>query len=447
LFRSPETTAPAPAPTPAPARQEATRNKQDNNRRNEQRTRGENPSQQRQQQREGRGGPQGKTQNQQRQRQEQQARQPVPQGKQEQQRQPKSAQANEAATEPRNKQPEQIKQAQQERQPRAQQSERTQQQPAQQQAPKPVEVQKPAAETTEPVANVAADTTAATTPIDTNAAIESTGQARRRRGRRGGRRRRRHEGAATGTVQNEELTTAQDLDDEDRDDPFEADSQLHTEAGPSRSKPSAATEEIAPTAQVHERSAVDSIMNHTEAASAHAQADLVTANVTANNGRASAPSVIAPATAPTSFNLPVLPPIPVGETVVGTEALAEQESVRLHDEATVVHAETVTVTVSSHEPESAVNEEAIVAESGVIAEAVPSNDPVLMEPTAASISSDEPVAVPPTPIVHQPEQGDLLSAPLRQHTSAHEQENHDDAGAPLHEDENSPINQQRDGRS
>ncbi|WP_425481160.1 ribonuclease E [Dyella choica] len=473
LFRGNGAATPAPAPAPAPvaARQETSRNKpQDNRRGEQQRARGENQQQrQNQPQREGRGAAQQqqqpKGQNQQRQRQERQDRQEQQprqqQGKQEQQpRQPKAAQANEAAAaEQRNKQQtaEPAKQPQPERQ-RQPQAERQPQQPVNPPASKPVEAPKPAAEPDVPVAATEAEGVIA--EAEAAAAAESSGQSRRRRGRRGGRRRRRHEGATAADASQHDQANALDLDDEDRDDVDAPEEQAETlGTKPDVSAPTVSHVPAAP-AVMHAAAPTE---NHAPATVKPAIAEAAPAKqatiepeaaVAIEDSHAAAPPIVTPAPVPSSFNLPVLPPIPVREAVVEAESLVTAEEIvappHQHDEISVAHAEVVTVKVP-HEVAPAANETSVVTESSVIAEVKHANEPVLVEPSATAPAHEEqPVVVTPAPIIHQPEQGDLLSTPLHQHASTaplhgHGEE-HAQTKSPAVEDDELHLNQQRDGR-
>ena len=465
MFRGNGVAAPAPAPAPAaPQRQESTRGRQDN-RRNEQRTRGEQPQRQNQQ-REGRGAQQqqGKHQSQ-RQRGEQpaQARQQPQQerNKQEQpQRQPKPAQVSEAAATEQRSKPQNVeatKQPQQERQPRQPQPERAQQQANPPAAAKPVETQKPAEK---PATETAAPVTVATVEDNSIAAeaattMESAGQSRRRRGRRGGRRRRRHEGAVAGAVQNEQLDT-QDLDDEDRDDPsvLEADA---PQAKPESAAPVVSHAAVSTPADEAPLTAAPPVEIHVPASpkpavAAEAEAIKVSsvepeaAPFVADENHAAAPLIVASAPVPSSFNLPVLPPIPAHEAVAEEAPVASEETAtaQSHEETPVAQTEVVTVTVP-HEAEPAANEASVV-ESIVTAEVKHTDEPVLVEPSVAE-TLEAPVIVTPAPIIHQPEQGDLLSAPLRQHASTGH-EAHEEAKTPPAEaeEENLQLGQQRDNR-
>jgi len=461
LFRGNDTPAPAPVPAPVATPPQAARGKQQqDHRRGEQRTRGEGQQQRQNQQREARGGgtPQQAKNQQQRQRQEQPAR--PQQGKQEQQqRQPKAAQASEAASaEPRTNKPQNVEAAkpQQERPPRQPVAERqAQQQPVNPPAAKPVEAPKPAAEADAVVATV----TEGSTPTgETAASAESTGQSRRRRGRRGGRRRRRHEGAAADGVQNEQAH-ALDLDDEDRDDEASAPEADIAQA----QKPEAAHSVIAapaptpaPAFTPEAAHATPLTENHEPATVKQAVADAEPIKVTAleshpviaavEDDPSPAPLIIAPAPVPSSFNLPVLPPIPVreAEAEAETSAVVEASAAQAREETAVAQAEVVTVTVP-HEVEPAANETTVM-----VTEAKHADEPMLVEPPAAIVVHEEPVTVTPAPIIHQPEQGDLLSTPLHPQAPAeppHGLAEHASAKEPSSADEeNLHDGQQRDSR-
>ena len=275
---------------------------------------------------------------------------------------------------------------------------------------------------------------------------------RRRRGRRGGRRRRRHEGAVAGAVQNEQLD-AQDLDDEDRDDPSELEADAPQARGetviPATPRPVASTpapeadhavaHAEAPYVEVRKPEAPKPVISEaasTEVSSAEPKA----APSTTQEDHVTAPLIIAPAPVPSSFNLPVLPPIPVREPVSETTAVASEEAtpISTHGEVTASETEVVTVSVP-HGPEPTENE-ATVVESFVPAEVKHAHEPVLVEPAIVQ-TPEAPEAVTPAPIIHQPEQGDLLSTPLRHHASS----DHQETKAP-EEEENLHLGQQRDNR-
>jgi ribonuclease E len=473
LFRGNSAAEPAPAPAPV-VRQEPSHSKQQDTRRNERRADGGQPRQNQQRDAQ-QGGARGNAQqqqqgkNQQRQRNEQQAQgrqqqQSQQQGNKQEPRQPKQAQANNeagAANEQRNKQQnaQAAKQPQQERQPRQPQAERPQQanQPA---AAKPVEAPKPvpAAEPSAPAV--------VTLPegIEAAAAAETAeaGQTRRRRGRRGGRRRRRHDGAAVangGAASNEQLNDA--LDDEDRD---EADAAEAVDAAQTVSEQVTATQPPVkpieapvhtPAPNVAAPAAVSPVENHVPEAVKPpvAEVETVKASIEADVGHAPAvedhaesPLIIAPAPLPASFNLPVLPPIPVREVAEKLEAPQSEAVETSKVEAPVAPTEVVTVTVS-HDTAPAANEANVTTpvESVTIVTAQPTpaaeptSEPVDTEPAPA------PVVVTPAPLFHQPEQGDLLSQPMRHHASATPEHHHDEAKEPLAEEDEAEQTQ-RDNR-
>jgi hypothetical protein len=175
-----------------------------------------------------------------------------------------------------------------------------------------------------------------------------------------------------------------------------------------------------------------------------------TVSTTAEDSHAPAPLIIAPAPVPSSFNLPVLPPIPVRETAVEAEAPAaiEETVAQPREEVTVTQAEVVTVSVP-HEVEPAANETSVAAESIFIAETKHADEPVLVEPVATP-APEEPVAVTPAPLIHQPEQGDLLSAPLHHAAPAEPLHGHnehaDETKEPSSDEEHLPAGHQRDNR-
>lgn len=449
MFRSPETAAPAPAPAPAAARQDAPRNgRPQENRRNE-RTRGEGQPPRQSPQGAARGSAQqGKNPNQ-RQRNEQQAqpRPPQQQGNKQEPRQPKPAPAstNEAAAEPRNKQPNPPKQAQQERQPRQpqQQAERAERPPqaTAPTAPKPVEAPKPDIE------NLAT----AVVPEGIDAAAEATegSQSRRRRGRRGGRRRRRHEGAVAGAVGNEAINNDV-LDDEDRDENAATDAVNAPEVKSESAAPvqhhaaPIAAEVVAPIVAPAAPAAVfqaeSDEQRHAKPPAIETEAPTLAAESDVNHAPAvethtSAPVIVASAPIASSFNLPVLPPIPAREAEM-PEAAGHEPAAQPKIETPAAEAVTVTV---PHDIVPAANE-ANVSEpvESIVVKAAPAVDAqvvdaAVVEPTmepAAATPTPEPIMVTPAPLIHQPEQGDLLSSPLHQHASAAPVQSHDEPQEP-----------------
>jgi ribonuclease E len=436
MFRGEPAAAPAPAPAPAAARQDSSRSKPQDNRRND---RSRSDGQQRQgQQRDAqhgsaRGGQpqQGKNQNQNsRQRNEQaNAGKPQPQqGNKQEPRQPKQAQpANDAVTTERSKQ--QPANANRQQPQRAQQGERPQQANAQvvQAANKPAESPK-ADEANTPVIAVT-EGVEATTAADTT----ESSQSRRRRGRRGGRRRRRHDGAvaAPGMETNEQLDAA-DVDDEDRDEDVavvveQAPQVKHepeiahvAETAPVAAAPTpvvkpelevATTSLSSPSHESHEHFAKPA--TGTEAFTVAVEPG-VRPSILAEENPAP-PVIVASAPVPSSFNLPVLPPIPARETAEASESESVVEAAA-PIEPPAPQTQTVTVTVHQ-DAEPAANEANVAAsvESIVVPDVVKTaEEPVIHHP------GPEPVVVTPTPLVHQPEQGDLLSSPLQHHASSAE---------------------------
>ena len=433
--------APAPAPAPAPARQESTRGKPQDNRRND-RARADGQSsrqgQQRDTQRTGTRGDaqQGKNPNpnpNQRQRgnEQQQARQqqgPKQQGAKQQQepRQPKQAQpANEAAAAERNNKQNAPAAKQQEPQQRAPQDERPLQNTAPA-VPKQVEPARPTAETP-----VAAVTVAEGAPeVADESGAESAGQSRRRRGRRGGRRRRRHEGAAGVTGPNEQITG---LDDEDRDDDAEMEATDVEHTSP-QAKREPAARHAAPAAHASPVAEAPTPVSSPETSEAmapmsfeHAREPLPAepltqitravasterhVEITHTVDETATPLIVASAPTPASFNLPVLPPIPTHREMAQTE---DEMHLTAAQETVEVQAETVTVTVP-HDATPVASEARLTT---------PVDSLVTPEPLAQAAeltnqpSAPEAVVVSPAPLFHQPEQGDLLSTPLRQHASS-----------------------------
>jgi ribonuclease E len=439
MFRSEPVGAAAPAATPAATRQESSRGKPQDGRRND-RSRSDGQQQRQGQQRDrdaqhgntrGSQQQQGKNQNpNQRQRTEQQAnpnKQQQQPGNKQEPRQPKQAQpATEAAATERNKP----------QQPNAnkQQSPQRPQQAAAQPANKPAESPKPvdAVDASTPVIAVPEGVEAAAT------AENESSQSRRRRGRRGGRRRRRHDGAvaAPGMETNEQLNAAE-VDDEDRDEDHDDDAPFAVEQAPpvKREPETAQVTETAPVAlspapvfkpetEVAATSfSAPSYENHEHFAKLATETDAFTVSVEPGvrpsilaEENPSAPVIIAPAPVPASFNLPVLPPIPVVRETVATSESESGVEATAHIEMPAPQTQTVTVTVHQ-DAEPAANEASVTApvESIVVPEvAATVVEPVIHHPEL------EAVVVAPTPLIHQPEQGDLLSSPLQHHASSAE---------------------------
>lgn len=348
----------APA-APAPAKAEPPTSNRNNNRRDERgrasqggQQQGNRQQQRREQPQQGQKGQQQAKGNRQ-----QQPRQPQ-QPKQERQPQPPKDAQPQAQGERKQQQP---RQEQQPRQPRQGQQQNAQAQAAAVVAAAPVTASHPQAERERPVAVVAPEvelikdivapiesTTGEAIATDTAPAVAGAaevegGQSRRRRGRRGGRRRRRHEDGTQAGAQSSESADDQhfdDLDDEDR-----------TEAA----KPAAPTPSVSPapiTAAVAVTAAVATETHAARAEATEASTDVAVskasdfATATAPAAPSQAPEQVLSAVAPTSFNLPTLPPIPPMEDVaenaiehVQVETFAAAETFN----APVVHEEHVAV--------------------------------------------------------------------------------------------------------
>jgi ribonuclease E len=468
MFRGNSAAQPAPAPAPA-VRQETPRSKPQDSRRNERRTDGAQPRQNPQRDAQ-QGGARSNAQQQQQGKGQQRQRNEQPaQGRQQQQgnkqepRQPKPAQANEAAAaanEQRNKQQnaQTAKPPQQERQPRQPQAERPQQAnpPA---VAKPVETPKPAAEPSAPAA--------VTVPEGVEAMAAETaeaGQTRRRRGRRGGRRRRRHDGAVAvnGAGSNEQQLN-EALDDEDREEAHAPETvhavQAVSEQATAAQPPVKPVEAPAhtPTADIVAPAAVSPVEDHVPEAAKPPVAEVETAksSVEADVGHASvvedpaeSPLIIAPAPLTASFNLPVLPPIPMREAAGKTEAPMSETVEEPKVETPVAPpAESVTVTVP-HDAAPAANEANVtapVASVSIVAAQTAPAEPISEPADAEPAPAPAPVVVTPAPLFHQPEQGDLLSQPMRHHASATPEQHHEEAKEPLPEEDEAQQTQ-RDNR-
>ncbi|GAB2582618.1 ribonuclease E [Dyella jejuensis] len=413
MFRGAETAVAAPAPAPAPARKETPRSgkSQDPRRTERARTDGQqrqprDPQQQR--------GPQGK--NQQRQRNEQQAhgRQQTQNAKPE--RQPKPAHVDETAIPEQRTKPQNTPAAkpQQERQPRQPQAERVPpvnaNPPA---APKPSETPQPQPEADVPVLAV-------NEGLDTSVESLEGSQSRRRRGRRGGRRRRRHDGTTATGAPNEQMN-AQDADDEDREGNHDAAEVVHAPQAQAEPAIAARSVAVAPATPVAasesstERAAPETPWNNHDPVhpvvqtAADVPVESGRPDSTASESHAAAPLIVASAPATASFNLPVLPPIPVRETSEEGESM-EAVAHQPHNEAAPAQAEVVTVTVP-HDEAAAANE----ANVATPLESLVASKPTAMDSAASGYAADKSAVEPmlaPAPLIHQPEQGDLLSTPI-----------------------------------
>ncbi|QAU22684.1 ribonuclease E [Dyella sp. M7H15-1] len=474
FFRGNSAAEPAPAPAPA-ARQEASRGKPQQDRRNERhRTDGQQRQSQQRETRSNQPQQQGKNPNQQqRQRNEQQQaqnRQPQPsqqQSNKQEQRQPKpAAQTSEAvANEQRNKQqsaPVAKQLPSQERQQRQPQTEPPQRQPAADAptAAKPVEAPKSVNKPASNLAGVVAEGVDAAA----NETAESN-QSRRRRGRRGGRRRRRNDGTATGAVSNEQVSET--LDDEDRDE--DVASEL-TQAPQAKSEAIAALTQHAPSTEMQAQKPAPKAPAPIEAVSPSAnetaeqaavkppvvpveitRTDVASSEihqVSVADEQAAIPLIIAPAPVAASFNLPVLPPIPMREAAQASRAPESNAVDEPKTEVPVAPAETVTVTVS-HDVAPATNETNVAApiDSVSIAATVTSQSTEPASEQAVPVQTPAPIVITPTPLFHQPEQGDLLSQPMRQHAAAAPEHGVEDAKEPSSPDKDDTLQTQRNNQS
>ncbi|MBP1473166.1 Rne/Rng family ribonuclease [Frateuria sp. MAH-13] len=311
-------------------------------------------------------------------------RQSQPQAREQQPRQPKPAAAPSAGTE--SQEPRKQAQARPERAPRPPQAE----QPAA--APTPASVSEPVKDIEAPVsAQIEGGTVAPEAKPETEGS-----QPRRRRGRRGGRRRRRHE---DGTVAQDGTPNQLDeLDDEDREGDESAAPSRQADRAPS-SAPVVVPAVVAATAAVPASVAQEP---------AQAQAEVVpTASPQAepSAGEPQVPEAMSPAPAPTTFNLPPLPPIPAA-----TEAGEPTSAAVTPETVTPEVAAPVAAAASVEEPAS----EAPLAAS--------TRDPAQESPITP-VAADEPAAEPQTPVSEEtgqapaasespvplPKQGDLLA--------------------------------------
>ncbi|WP_426269104.1 Rne/Rng family ribonuclease [Dyella kyungheensis] len=388
---------------------------------------------------------------------QQQQRQPQ-QPKQERQPQPPKDAQPQAQGERKQQQP---RQEQQPRQPRQGQQQNPQAQAAavtaaplaasHPQAERPAAVVAPEAEL---IKNVVAPLEAATgeaiatdtAPAVAGAAEVEGGQSRRRRGRRGGRRRRRHEDGTQAGAQSQEFADDQHFDDLDDEDRTEA-------AKPAAPTPAAPPAPIATAAAV--TAAVTTVTHAVRAETAEASADVVVskpnddAAAVAPVTPSQAPEQVLSAVAPTSFNLPTLPPIPpmedaaenaIGHVQVETHAAIETFSAPVvHEERVAAIApaiiseavtETPTTDVSAsttHAPEVApVATETVHNDVGTTIDfrahldVSPKIEPVVEQPAAAepaatavaendvAVKAEAPAEQEAT-LVASPSQGDLLA--------------------------------------
>jgi ribonuclease E len=228
------------------------------------------------------------------------------------------------------------------------------------------------------------------------------GGARRRRGRRGGRRRRRQDENAA-PMSAEASQQAKALDDEDRDDGDDGDEidQSATKAAmaPADAAPRQPRAASAPAAGLAAVAAAGSDSVRDVPDTATAQAEQTASSTPAAPAPAAADTIgsekqvtVAPAT---SFNLPVLPPIP--DPVV--EAEAQEEPLIAAAEADASEAD-VTVSPMAHMPIAAAPPAVQTADL-----------PEPPQPVTAPEPSEPAVVVePPVQPKAQPSQGDLLAA-------------------------------------
>jgi ribonuclease E len=345
----------APA-APAPVKTETTPSNRNNNRRDERgrpsqggQQQGNRQQQRREQPQQGQKGQQQAKGNRQ-----QQPRQPQ-QPKQERQPQPPKDAQPQAQGERKQQQP---RQEQQPRQPRQGQQQNPQAQAAvvatapvaasHPQTERPAAVVAPEAELIKNVVAPLDSTTGEAIVTDTAPAVAGAaevegGQSRRRRGRRGGRRRRRHEDGTQAGAQGQESADDQHFDDLDDEDRTEA-------AKPAEPTSAASPAPIATAAAV--TAAVTTVTHAVRAEAIEASGDVavskpndvVAAAVPVTPSQA--PEQVLSAVAPTSFNLPTLPPIPPMEEAA--ENTVEHVQVETHAaietfSAPVVHEERVAV--------------------------------------------------------------------------------------------------------
>ncbi|RDI99509.1 S1 RNA-binding domain-containing protein [Dyella solisilvae] len=442
---------PAPVAAPEPAQANARGNRRDERGRPAQGSQAQGSRQQPQQRREQAQG-QGQKGQQQAKGNRQQARNEQPQRQQQAQagkpqearQQPSKAEAAQTQNEQSRKQPRQ----EQQRQPRQaqQQAQPQPQQPAQAQAQAAQGAERPVAA---PLAEAAKDA-AAIVPVvneaaaNAEAAAESSpeaegGQSRRRRGRRGGRRRRRHEDVAQVGGQLPEGAEGDDLDDEDRSEELAASSAEH------QTPASAPTTAAAPVV-----TAAAAVVAAVEALPPVSGASAMETPVEPKVHLEPIDEPVLSAVAPSSFNLPTLPPIPdkpEGETEASAEVVKiETHSVEMDapvapiapvaahatDASEPVVAAVLTTDVeasTTHAPAVA----ATVAEPAPVEPAATTVDFRAPLETVAHIEATAPLASPevakdevlesapavePAPAV-APKQGDLLAqAPLSHHPAS-----------------------------
>lgn len=208
-------------------------------------------------------------------------------------------------------------------------------------AERPVPAAAPLDDAAKEAALLATPLVESTAPESADDALDTDGsQSRRRRGRRGGRRRRRHDEAAP-NGSNPDVTQAQSLDDEDRDESSSAPATRPAARNEALREATAVTSAVvAASASTDHGQGGDTPAATPEVRPAMAvQSVEKPAAVNASNTSTDKPSMPAaspdsaaiPAATPsvTTFNLPTLPPIPDQENSVAAAVGGEAESVEV----------------------------------------------------------------------------------------------------------------------
>ena len=222
-------------------------------------------------------------------------------------------------------------------QPRAERKPNPQQPKAERQ-PRPAAVNdRPLGESPEDTAKeaqLAATPVQSAAPESADSTLDADGsQSRRRRGRRGGRRRRRHD-ETTPNGTNLDASQTEGLDDEDRNDPMESidSSKLAARRESSPSSVAVATESVVPVEQITEHAQAETVQRVPSSISSDVpeSAPVTVENAFVAHSESPKPShdlstdslVGTTLPAPTSFNLPTLPPIPdqAGSSAVDADA-------------------------------------------------------------------------------------------------------------------------------
>jgi hypothetical protein len=186
----------------------------------------------------------------------------------------------------------------------------------------------------EVAAQLAATPVQSAAPESADSTLDADGsQSRRRRGRRGGRRRRRHD-ETTPNGTNLDASQTEGLDDEDRNDPMESidSSKLAARRESSPSSVAVATESVVPVEQITEHAQAETLQRVPSSISSDVpeSAPVTVENAFVAHSESPKPShdlstdslVGTTLPAPTSFNLPTLPPIPdqAGSSAVDADA-------------------------------------------------------------------------------------------------------------------------------